>query len=173
MVKEIENNRNVDNKVVSGILLYVYGEPKTAEQIAKNMNMMGVKTQYYLDYMVNSGYLVGYDDKIVDGIKNKLYMIADSIRENLISIDSESQLVIQAKRMGMLMEKTVVAMRKDKINNTRVTVAMLDDERAKVLIQKFNELHKLMDQLEEKSLKATPEEELKQYMFVGAIGECE
>ena len=141
MVKEIENNQNVDNKVVSGILLYVYGEPKTAEQIAKNMNMMGVKTQYYLDYMVNRGYLVGYDDKIVDGIKNKLYMVAEDIQENLISIDSESQLVIQAKQMGMLMEKTVVAMRKDKINDTRATVAMLDDERAKVLIEKFNELH--------------------------------
>ena len=83
----------------------------------------------------------------------------------------EKMIDVQAKQYGEMMEHTVSRVRKNKVNDTRATMAFLDEKRAKILVDKYVELHKLMEQLEGEALMETKEITLKPYTFVGAVAE--
>lgn len=77
----------------------------------------------------------------------------------------------QAKQFGEMMEHTVSAIREDTINDKKATLALLDEKRARLLVEKYEELHRLMEELEEQSLRDNNIKELKSYTFIGAISE--
>lgn len=77
----------------------------------------------------------------------------------------------QAKQFGEMMEHTVSAIRDDTINNKKATLALLDEKRAKLLVEKYEELHRLMEELEAQSLRENNIKDLRNYTLIGAISE--
>lgn len=162
-------DRKLDEGIVSSILLYVYGEPKTTEQISRNLNLVTMKTQYYLNYMVDKGYLDSKKSKVVEGIVDNTYEVSEKVRNSQMKIDSEGQLAIQAKRFANILEKQILSMRKGNICGTKITVATLDKKSAQIILDKMNEINELMETLEAKCMENNTKDELSQYQFVSSL----
>lgn len=170
---ESEYKRNLDSGMITSILLYAYGEAKTAEQIAKNLKLHIIKAQYYLDYMVRLGYLVVNDEKVVDGIMNKTYCVREKMQGAQITVGSEEHLAMQAKDLATMMEQSIRSMRKDKICGAQATSVFLDDTHAKLILAKMQEFHKYMETCEKECFSLHRREELKQYHFISTFGDIE
>lgn len=165
--------RNLDSEMITSILIYAYGEPKTAEQISKNLNLHIIKAQYYLDYMVQNNYLIVTDEKVVDGITNKTYCVNEKVREAQIKVGSEEHLAMQARELANMVEKSVRSMRKNKICSAQATSVFLDENHAKMILAKTQEFHEYMEICEKECFSEKKKEELKQYHFVSTFGDMD
>lgn len=175
IVKSIVIDSNVeldvsqlDSKVVSDLLTYLYGDKKTIYQIAKYLHRHQMFATYYLECLLRGGLVTCLEEDMPSGIERFYTVSAQPTKLNMETrINKESEQIRVANEMGEQLRDVIVSLNKNDVNNISYIVSMLSDETAKDLVIDQQKLEKKMADAEKEVVDG--EKNRQKYIMISMI----
>lgn len=145
-------DEEIDVKIVSNILSYIYSDRKTVKQISRKLNMHLIRTTMYLDYLVRENMISCIEEESSFGIERYFFIEKESGDVKVqTKVRGENAIIQIANEMGEKTKDIIASLNKEDKKSISYTIAMLSDEEAEQIMIAKKKLDELMSNLETKS----------------------
>lgn len=145
-------DEEVDMKIVSNIMSYIYSDRKTVKQISRKLNMHIIRTTMYLDYLVRENMISCIEEEGPFGAERYFFIEKESADVKVETrVRGENALIQIANEMGEKTKDIIVSLSKEDKKSISYTISMLSDEDAEEIMIAKKKLDELMNSLESKS----------------------
>ena len=169
-LKDVVNDssgRELDSHIISNIMTYLYGEPKSSNRIAQYMKISPVKLQIYMDYLEEMKLVESFeeaDDEIIE-IKYRVSPKKQDLELN-VKLTDNLALMQYADELCMNLKNNIVSLNAEDINELSYYVGEVPLNALKGTIENIK---KLQNEVEESEKTITEKDKSEKYMLITAF----
>lgn len=159
-----QSGNTLDSLIISNIMTYLYGEPKSIDRIANYLKMSPVKLQIYLNYLIDSKLIESFEEESGEVIEKKYRFCSNKQNVDVsIKIDSNLGLLQYADEMCANLRKSILSLGSGDINELSCYIGSVPEQALKGII---TNIQHLQNEVEESEKTITKEEDAKKYMLL-------
>lgn len=169
-LKEVVNDSSgneLDSHIISNIMTYLYGEPKSSNRIAQYLQVSPVKLQIYMDYLEDIN-LVDSFEEVDEEMIEKKYRVSPKKQDLEVNVKLTDNLALMqyADELCMNLKNNILSLAAEDINELSYYVGEVP---LNALQGTIDNIKKLQNEVEESEKNITEKDKSEKYMLITAF----